>query len=161
MPLLVRTEGLDRRPVRNGRVRTLGGRMLRAVRLTHAEWSVLLCTDPVIRRLNREYRHRDRPTDVLAFAQLDEGDARRLYFGSPKPNPEGVVVLGDVVVSMDTAREQAREQRVTIVRRVTELLAHGLLHLLGFDHRDRAEERIMAAKTDMLVASALRFREDG
>lgn len=107
-----------------------------------AELSVLLCDDTRIHTLNRDYRGRDRPTDVLAFA-MQEG--------------EGVIhpdLLGDVVISMDTARRQASSQGRTIVYEVTFLLAHGLLHLLGYDHRDEDERRVMMALTHGLVAAA-------
>lgn len=118
------------------RVRERAERMLEAVGRADAELSILLCDDGAIRELNRDYRKKDRPTDVLAFP-LDD---RR--------------VLGDIAISIDTARRQARRARRTISAEVTMLVAHGLLHLLGFDHRTAAEERRMKAKTDVLVAAA-------
>lgn len=118
--------------------------MLRAMRLPErTELSILLCGDSEMQRLNLEYRGLDRPTDVLAFA-LNEGE-------SPQLAPH---VLGDVVVSIDTARRQAARQKRSLISEVTHLLAHGLLHLLGFDHRDRDEERRMVARTDLLVSAA-------
>ena len=110
--------------------------MLAALGRPDAELSVLLCDDRMIRALNRDYRRKDRPTDVLAF---------------PLDDPR---VLGDIVISVDTARRQAKRARRTIAAEITMLLAHGLLHLLGFDHRTVAEERRMKAKTDLLVAAA-------
>jgi probable rRNA maturation factor len=89
-----------------------------------AELSVLLCDDAFIQELNRQYRGLDRPTDVLSFAQ--------------EPVPGGPDVLGDIVISVETARRQAREQRHSLAREVEWLLCHGMLHLLGYD--DETEE---------------------
>jgi probable rRNA maturation factor len=119
--------------------------MLRALRLSQAELSVLLCEDERMRELNRAYRARDRPTDVLAFA-MGEGQV----LASP------VSVLGDVVISVPTAVDQAAAHARAPLHEVTLLLAHGLLHLLGFDHPTKHEERRMRARTDLLVAAALR-----
>jgi probable rRNA maturation factor len=143
MIVAVRTQGLTRSPVRASDVRDRAERMLRAMRMTRAELSIVLCDDATIHELNRDYRGKDRPTDVLAFA-MREGDAVL------DPN-----VLGDVVISIDTARRQAREAKRTIKHEVVFLLAHGLLHLLGYDHVRRDEERVMSARTDALVAVAL------
>jgi len=120
-------------------------RMLAALRLERAELSLVLCDDRTMQALNRRHRGLDRPTDVLAFAQ-DEGPAM--------PSP-GNRLLGDVVISLPTARRQAREQGRTALAEATMLLAHGLLHLLGFDHRTATEERRMRARTDALVAAGM------
>jgi probable rRNA maturation factor len=119
--------------------------MLAALRLERAELSLVLCDDRTMRALNRRHRGLDRSTDVLAFAQ-DEGPAMPAH---------GTRVLGDVVISLPTARRQAREQGRTALAEATMLLAHGLLHLLGFDHRTATEERRMKARTDALIAASL------
>ena len=121
-------------------------RMLAALRLEDAELSLLLCDDATIHELNRAYRGKDRPTDVLAFAMREGPDA---------PGGEGPELLGDVVISLDTARRQAKDQGRTIIAEVTFLLGHGLLHLLGYDHRTPEEERRMHARTDALCAAAI------
>ena len=106
-------------------------RMIRAAarhdRRADYEVSVRLCDDAAIRALNRDYRGKDKPTDVLAFAQR-EGPAGKLH-------PE---MLGDVVISVDTARRQGKRG---LYRELLHLASHGLCHLLGYDHRDDAEER--------------------
>ena len=117
--------------------------MLHALRLPAAELSVVLCDDPTIHALNRDHRKKDKPTDVLAFAQRE---------GKPVKGTRDL--LGDVVISLDTAQRQADEHDRSLWDEVTMLLAHGLLHLVGFDHRTRAEERIMNARADVLVAAA-------
>lgn len=147
MPVLLRTKGLKRRPVSPGEVRARAERMLSALGLEESELSVLLCDDACIRALNRDYRHKDKPTDVLAFPQEPIVGV-----------PESEQALGDVVISLETARRQARAARRTVVGEVTMLLAHGLLHLLGMDHQTDAEERRMKARTDLLCAAAIPAR---
>ena len=119
-------------------------RMLKALALESAELSLVLCDDAVMRDLNRQYRQLDRTTDVLAFA-LGEGRAM--------PNTQ-VLWLGDIVISLPTAARQARSAGKAPIAEVAMLLAHGLLHLLGCDHRTVTEERRMRARTDLLLASA-------
>lgn len=138
-----RTGGAARQSMRPSEVRARAERMLRAMRLEARELSIVLCDDETIHALNRDYRAKDEPTDVLAFA-MNEGEG-----GSLHPH-----VIGDVVISLDTAARQARERQRSIEDEVTMLLAHGVLHLLGLDHRDRTEERRMTACTDLLRAAA-------
>ena len=88
-----------------------------------AELSVLLCDDRFIRELNLRFRGIDAPTDVLSFEQ----DSRTFGHGP---------ILGDVVISLDTARRQARRRTVAESAELRELLLHGILHLLGRDHGD-------------------------
>jgi probable rRNA maturation factor len=117
--------------------------MLVELELAHAELSVLLTNDAQIHALNLQHREKDKPTDVLSFP-LDEGDGAN---GSVS----GTRVLGDVVISLDTAARQARGRKRELLPEVRFLLAHGLLHLLGYDHGDPAEKRVMAAMTRRLV----------
>jgi rRNA maturation RNase YbeY len=107
-----------------GHVRSRGRQILRALALGAAELSVALVGDPEMRILNRTYRRRDRSTDVLAFPAGD--DAPR---AARMP-----VVLGDVVISIDTAALQARADRTSVAARLDALLIHGVLHLIGYDH---------------------------
>ncbi len=119
--------------------------MLEAMGRSEAEWSVLLCGDAFIAELNATWRGVDGPTDVLAFPML-EGEGVAAH----------VALLGDVVVSLETARRQADAAGRSLAAEVRMLLAHGLLHLLGYDHAEPGEERRMKAATDMLVAAAIR-----
>lgn len=108
-----------------------------------SEWSILLVDDAAMTVLNRDYRGKNKPTNVLAFA-LQEA-------GSEMPGRE---MLGDVIVSLDTAAREAAEEKVTLHHRVTVLLIHGLLHLLGFDHeRSEQEARQMEAAEARLLAA--------
>lgn len=118
-------------------------RMMEALQLRDEEVSVLLTDDDQIHELNRMYRHKDRPTDVLAFP-LREGEFRELRGA----------LLGDVVVSLPTAARQAERENKAFLDEVTMLLAHGLLHLCGWDHDTAAKDRRMRAETDKLCAAA-------
>ena len=138
--------------MRAAEVRSKAERMLAALGLSAAELSILLCDDPTIHALNRTYRGKNKPTDVLAFA-MREGE------GAEHANAHSV--LGDIIVSLETAARQASTRARTLDAEVTMLLAHGLLHLLGLDHRTRTEERRMTARTDLLCAAASSRRVPG
>jgi probable rRNA maturation factor len=125
--------------------------MLAELRLEHAELSVLLTDDRQIHALNREHLGKDRPTDVLAFP-LDE-----LAFALDELDSDakaGAQLLGDVVISLDTAERQARGRRRELMAEVRFLLAHGLLHLVGYDHGTATEKREMTQMTRRLVKAA-------
>jgi len=139
MPTIV-TRRLRKGPVLAEKtVRALGDRMLVALRLEDAELSILLVDDRQIQELNRIHREKDKPTDVLAFP-LDEEPTE----GVPR-------LLGDVVISLPTALRQARSRKRTLFPEVRFLLAHGVMHLLGFDHGTPEEKREMDALTRKLV----------
>jgi probable rRNA maturation factor len=118
--------------------------MLKLLRLPQAELSILLCTDPEIHALNKTFRHKNKPTDVLAFA-LREGEAGHLAGNA----------LGDIVISVETTKRQAVEHGVSLKIESFTLLAHGLLHLLGWDHRTEKEDAAMRAETTRLVQCAI------
>jgi probable rRNA maturation factor len=134
-------------------VRARGGQILRALGLGRDELSLSLVDDREIRTLNAAYRGRDRATDVLAFA-LTEDVAPEVPVTVAATAGRGRL-LGDVVVSIDTAAEQARASRVGLAARLDALLVHGVLHLVGYDHeRSPAEERRMRRK-ERAVRAAL------
>jgi probable rRNA maturation factor len=110
------------------------------------EVSLRLVDDDAIHALNRRYRHKNKPTDVLAFAQLDSEVVSVQARGIDR-------ILGDIVISVDTARRQARHG---LYRELIHLSSHGLCHLLGYDHRDDDEEREMNARAAALRAEAAR-----
>jgi probable rRNA maturation factor len=95
---------------------------------------VVFARDPVVRELNASYRDVDRATDVLAFAMRDV--ASPSVGGDPD---ELERVLGDVIISVDRAVVQARRYRKTPEREILKLVAHGVLHLLGYDHESSRE----------------------
>ncbi|MCX8073708.1 MAG: rRNA maturation RNase YbeY [Candidatus Binatia bacterium] len=132
------------RPKRGLRVRALRAFVQRALELVQepeGEVCVQLVDDATIHALNRRYRGKDRPTDVLAFAARE---------GPRVPGDEQW--LGDIVISVETAERQAREHGHSLLREVHCLTVHGLLHLLGYDHeRSAAEARRMRRKERWLL----------
>ncbi|MFZ5633567.1 MAG: rRNA maturation RNase YbeY [Bacillota bacterium] len=108
-----------------------------------AEVSVLLTDDRYIRELNKKYRGIDRPTDVLSFAQHE---------GDPMPDEGEEDILGDVVISMPAARRQGEEYGHGLRREVAYLTAHGVLHLLGYDHQDEESRAVMREKEEAALA---------
>jgi probable rRNA maturation factor len=117
--------------------------MLRALAMPEAELSIVLTGDARIQELNRVYRRKNKPTDVLAFAQR-EG----------KLGDRAGTVLGDVVISVPTARRQAEAASHSVVHEVLWLLAHGLLHLLGWDHDTPARDARMRRETARIFEAA-------
>lgn len=97
-----------------------------------------------MRRLNHRWRGRDRTTDVLAFP-LEEGEFGSLGTG-----------LGDVVISLDTARHQAEERGLSLEEEVERLLVHGILHLVGYDHERSPEEARRMQRKERAVRLRLR-----
>jgi rRNA maturation RNase YbeY len=131
--------------VRIAAVKRDAARLLRLLRVD-AELSIALIDDAEMQRLNRAYRQRDRPTDVLAFAMRDGED------GALHPS-----LLGDVVISLDTAARQAAARDASVGDEVRVLLVHGILHLLGYDHeRSPAAARRMFRRQRALLAALSR-----
>jgi probable rRNA maturation factor len=106
-----------------------------------AELSIALVDDAEIRELNRGYRAMDRATDVLSFS-LVEGECADFRSA----------LLGDVVISIETARRQARARHRSLDEEVARLLIHGVLHILGHDHEETEEWRRMRAEERRLSA---------
>lgn len=128
-------------------------KMLRHLGMADVELSIALVGDEEIHELNRTYRKKDKPTDVLAFPVVEYVPARPGKGSRPAPESiEGL--LGDVILSIETGRRQAKQHRRPLLDELTMLLAHGLLHLIGYDHRTDAEEREMTAKTGELTEAS-------
>jgi probable rRNA maturation factor len=117
--------------------------MLAHLQLKESSLSIVLTNDKSIQQLNRIYRRKNRPTDVLAFP-MREGEFSSM----------AGALLGDVVISVPTARRQALGCRRSTLNEVTMLLAHGLLHLVGWDHDTASKDRAMRAETERLIAAA-------
>ncbi|HNX15751.1 MAG TPA: rRNA maturation RNase YbeY [Bacilli bacterium] len=109
--------------------------------------SVSLVDNDFIHQLNRDYRHIDRPTDVISFAFLDgEKNALETLKNSALPT-----CLGDIYISVEKARQQAEDYGHPIKRELQFLFVHGLLHLLGYDHMNEADEKIMFELQDEIL----------
>jgi len=108
-----------------------------------AEVSLVFVDDAYIQGLNQQYRGVNSPTDVLSFA-MREGEAIA--------GEEEEMILGDVVISLQTAERQAEEYSHTFRREVAYLTVHGVLHLLGYDHQDEEERRAMRRKEEEVLS---------
>lgn len=120
------------------------------------ELSVVLCDDGHMRELNRAWRGVDKATDVLSFEMEDEnlgGEAAVGFEDQGTARPP--VLLGDVVISMDTAQRQADERGHSVLEECRILLAHGVLHLLGFDHEEDEDEAREMEAAERWVLGAL------
>lgn len=148
MPVFI-SRRAPRSPAVPGRVvKRLAEQMLEDLGVSDSELSILLCDDSVIQAINLEHRKKDKPTDVLSFPQAQ--------FLRPEVPLAGnqLGMLGDVVISLDTAERQARGRGRPLLYEVRFLLAHGVLHLLGYDHMTPAEKSQMTKRTRQLVKAA-------
>lgn len=114
--------------------------ILNALECPEGELSILIVDDAEIARINKTYLGRSGPTNVIAFP-MTEGQ-----FGDINPN-----LLGDVVISLDTAAREARDDCVSLESRFDQLLIHGILHLFGFDHEQTAQDSEMTVKEEQLL----------
>jgi probable rRNA maturation factor len=130
--------------VKTRRLRSRSLKVLRAESCAESsEVSILLTGDESITILNGEYRGIEEPTDVLSFSQHEGEDE---FAASQQENP-----LGDVVISVETAKRQAEEQATDLDSEIDMLLVHGLLHLLGYDHAEPDEaEKMFARQAELL-----------
>lgn len=103
------------------------------------EISVTIVDNDKIHKLNNKFRNIDRPTDVLSFPLID-------FEKEGMPPSDQKAYLGDIVISIDKAKEQAREYGHSLEREISFLTAHSMLHLLGYDHMVEDEEKIMFQK---------------
>lgn len=102
------------------------------------EVSVTFVKNERIQEINRDYRGKDKPTDVISFALEELGEGEILISGANLPR-----VLGDIIISTDKAYEQAEEYGHSFQRELGFLAVHGFLHLLGYDHETEEEEKEM------------------
>ena len=103
-------------------------------KLENISFNIIIVDNEYIHNLNKEYRNIDRETDVITFA-LEDDDS--IIVG------DEVRVLGDIYISIDKAREQAKEYNHSLKRELSFLAVHGLLHLLGYDHMTKEDEEVM------------------
>ena len=117
------------------------------------EVDITIVDDEEIHQLNRDYRNVDRPTDVLSFA-LDEDDEDEPELMEGQPH-----LLGDIIISAETATRQAEEFGHGLEREIVYLAVHGLLHLLGYDHMVEEDKVMMRAKEEEAL-SAINLSEE-
>ena len=111
--------------------------------LEEALFNIILVDNEYIHKLNKEYRNIDRETDVITFALEDDMDIQ----------PE-IRILGDIYISIDKAKSQAIEYGHSFKRELSFLIVHGILHLLGYDHQNKEDEKIMFELQDKILEEA-------
>ncbi|MBY0519749.1 MAG: rRNA maturation RNase YbeY [Sphingomonas sp.] len=111
------------------------------------EISVRLTTDAEVQTLNRDYRHKDKPTNVLSFPMLQPD----LLDTVTQNSDDGEVLLGDIVLAHETCAAEAADKSIPLADHASHLIVHGTLHLLGYDHiDDRAAEAMEQIERDVL-----------
>jgi probable rRNA maturation factor len=143
MPVeIIRKDGGKKFP--GSKLKQVARKVLEILEQDQAELCLVLVGNAEIRNLNAKFRQKDYPTDVLSFPAGDE-------------LPPGARLLGDIVISVEKAKEQAKERRRTLNDEMVTLLIHGIVHLLGYDHErspkdarimDRLEKKIYRALCD-------------
>ncbi|MFC4558850.1 rRNA maturation RNase YbeY [Virgibacillus kekensis] len=111
-----------------------------------AEISLSFVTNTEIQEINRNYRQQNKPTDVISFAMQEHSDGELEVIGD-----DGPLILGDIVISVDKAKEQAEEYGHSLERELGFLSVHGFLHLLGYDHMNEEDERNMFKRQDEIL----------
>lgn len=103
--------------------------------------SVLLTGNEEIQRVNRDFRGKDTPTDVISFAYHDNDEADNGLYDS----------LGDIIISLERVEEQRKDYGHSFKREFYYVLTHGLLHLMGYDHMEEEEKKVMRAKEEEIL----------
>ena len=116
---------------------------LKIEKINNVIFNIIIVDNNYIQKLNREYRKIDSPTDVISFALEDNDDI----------NYSPIRLLGDIYISLDKAKEQAKEYNHSLLRELSFLAVHGLLHLLGYDHMNKEDEKIMFEKQERILSS--------
>jgi len=106
---------------------------------TTIEIAVRLTSDDEVQTLNRQYRHKDKPTNVLSFPMIQPD----LLESVTQNSDDGEVILGDIVLALGVCAREAEERQVSVDDHATHLIVHGVLHLLGYDHQRDAEAEAM------------------
>ncbi len=123
--------------------------------ITDGEVALTFVDNEAIQALNSTYRGLDQPTDVLSFAMNDEvEDDLDIVFDAELEIEAGDVLLGDIVISVERAKEQADEYGHSLEREIGFLFVHGFLHLIGYDHQSEEEEKLMFSKQERILQEA-------
>jgi probable rRNA maturation factor len=141
MPVeIVRRDAGKRYPSRN--LKKVAIKVLGMMQQGHAELSVALVGNAEMQQLNAQYRHKNYPTDVLSFP-ADDGF------------PGAVRLLGDVIISVEKAKEQAKERGRSLDQETVTLLIHGIVHLLGYDHERSTQDARIMGRLEKKIQRAL------
>lgn len=112
--------------------------------INNVEFNIIIVDNDRIHEINREYRNKDMPTDVISFALEDD---------EVFPNLE-VRVLGDIYISLDKVYEQSKSYGHSFFRELSFLTVHGILHLLGYDHMNEVDEKEMFSRQELILNEA-------
>ncbi len=110
-------------------------------KITNAVFNIIIVDKNTIQKLNREYRNKDSVTDVISFALEDDNTFIKT----------DLRVLGDIYICLDRAKEQASEYGHSLLRELSFLSVHGLLHLLGYDHQTKEDESVMFGLQELIL----------
>ena len=113
-------------------------------KVNNVEFNIIIVDNDRIHEINREYRNKDMPTDVISFALEDD---------EVFPNLE-VRVLGDIYISLDKVYEQSKSYGHSFFRELSFLTVHGILHLLGYDHMNEVDEKEMFSRQELILNEA-------
>ena len=116
--------------------------------LVPIEISIRLTTDTEVHNLNRQYRHQDKPTNVLSFPMVQPD-----LIDTISNTDDGEVLLGDIVLAYETCAREAQDRGVSLEDHATHLIVHGVLHLLGYDHMTDADAVAMEAIEQSVMAT--------
>ena len=116
---------------------------------SEVELSLVVTGDEMVQRLNQQYRGIDEPTDVLSFALIERRPGDDISFINP---PDGVLHLGEVIISFPQAVRQAEENNQGVKRELDLLIVHGVLHLLGYEHDEPDREQEMRALEEKVLS---------
>ena len=116
------------------------------------EVNILLTDDAAIRQINAQFRNIDAPTDVLSFPMANISKGKVIDYGTDSDPDEGLLVIGDIVISTETALRQSQQYGHSFERELAFLAAHGMYHLLGYDHEDEQDEKEMMEKQEAVLS---------
>ena len=117
------------------------------------EVAIRLTNDAEVHALNRDFRGKDKPTNVLSFPQIQADLLETLSNSDAKESSGGEILLGDIVLARETCAREAKEKGISLEDHVTHLIVHGTLHLVGYDHMDDASAAAMEALEVKALAS--------
>ncbi|MFH0974417.1 MAG: rRNA maturation RNase YbeY [Spirochaetota bacterium] len=127
------------------RIKKTVAAICKKLKLKSAVITIILCDNKYIKKINKDYRKKNEPTDVISFSY------REIPFPAVK---SGLEELGDIYISLEKASENAEKYEAAFADEITRLLIHGVLHLLGYDHeRSDEDEKIMRAKEEEILAN--------
>jgi len=126
----------------------------------NSEISILLTDNDTIRSINNEHRSMDMPTDVLSFPMIEMEKGKISTCVGDYDMDKGLLLLGDIVISMEMAKKQADEYGHAFERELAFLMTHGVFHLLGYDHENEEDEKEMLGKQEAVLIQMRLQRED-